>query len=84
MADQRSTHCVNAGQRQLLVETGNLDWRKPVLVACTDHGVEVALDPLEHFRVAYEDRKNLSIGLFEHTDGFCQAFRPVEDVEAGH
>ena len=71
MPDQRSTHCANAGQRQLLVETRNLDWRKPVLVACTDHGVEVTLDPLEHFRVAFEDRKNLSIRLSKHTDRVC-------------
>jgi hypothetical protein len=33
--------------------------------------MEVTLDPLEHFRVAFEDREDLSIGLFEHTDRFC-------------
>jgi hypothetical protein len=75
--DQLSTHSANAGQRKLLVETGNLNRRKPVLVACSDHGVEATLDTLEHFRVALKDRKNISIGLFEQTDSFCQTFCPV-------
>ena len=79
-SDQLSTHRANAGQRQLLVETSDLDWCESVLVACTDHGVEATLNPLEHFRVAFEDRKNLRIGLFEHTDRFCQTFRPMREA----
>jgi hypothetical protein len=31
---------------------------------------DVTLDPPEHFQVAFEDRKNLSISLFEHIDCF--------------
>ena len=76
-SDRLLTYRANSRQRQLLVETSNLDRRKPVLVACTNHGMEAALDPLQHFRVAFEDRKNFSIGLSEHTDRFCQTLCPV-------
>lgn len=76
------THSANARQRQLLVETSDLDRRKPVLVARTDHGVEATLDPLEHLRVPFQDRKNLRIGLFEHTDRSCQTLRPVREAGA--
>jgi hypothetical protein len=81
-SDRLLTYRANAWQRKLLVNTSDLDRRKPVLGACTDHGVETALDPLEHFGVAFEDRKNLRIGLFKYTDCFCQTFRPMRKAGA--
>jgi hypothetical protein len=28
------------------------------------------LDPLKHFRIAFEDSNNVRVTLFEHTGGF--------------